>query len=94
MPVASGEYRTLKKYSQCKIKYADIFSGGGKCASNVALRGDMGWNSCFVKAKTEVFRLWIKPRTIPNKRMHNVCITGQNAMRVAGKEEGQNHQIS
>ena len=27
MPVASGEYRTLKKYSQCKIKHVNIFSG-------------------------------------------------------------------
>ena len=31
-------------------------------------------------------KLWIKIRSIPNERIHNVCIIGQNAMRVAGKE--------
>ena len=50
-------------------KACQYFLGGGKYASNVALRDDMGWNSCFVKAKTEVFRLWIKLRTIPNERI-------------------------
>ena len=45
------------------------FLGGGKCVSNVALRGDMGWNSCFVKTKMEVFRLWIKLRHVEDDRI-------------------------
>ena len=59
----------FKEIQSVQNKACQYFLGGGKCASNVALRGDMGWNSCFVKAKTEVFRLWIKLRTIPNERI-------------------------
>ena len=50
-------------------KACRYFLGGGKCASNVALRGDMGWNSCFVKAKLEVFRLWLKLRNVDDSRI-------------------------
>ena len=32
-------------------KACRYFLGGGKCASNVALRDDMGWNSCYAKIK-------------------------------------------
>ena len=55
----------FKEIQSVQNKACRYFLGGGKCASNVALRGDMGWNSCFVKAKTEVFRLWIKLRAVP-----------------------------
>ena len=41
-------------------KACRYFLGGGKCVSNVALRGDMGRNSCYVKSKTKVFRMWTK----------------------------------
>ena len=65
----------FKEIQSVQNKACRYFLGGGKCASNVALRGDMGWNSCFVKAKTEVFRLWIKLRTLPDepllKAIHN-----------------------
>ena len=35
----------------------------------MALRGDMGWNSCYVKSKTEVFRMWIKLRNVSDDRI-------------------------
>ena len=50
-------------------KACRYFLGGGKCASNIALRGDMGWNSCYVKLKTEVFRLRIKLKNIGDSRI-------------------------
>ena len=50
-------------------KACRYFLGGGKCASNVALRGHMGWNSCYVKSKTEVFRMWIKLRNVSDDRI-------------------------
>ena len=65
----------FKEIQMVQNKACRYFLGGGKCASNVALRGDMGWNSCFVKAKIEVFRLWIKLRNVGDdrllKRIHN-----------------------
>ena len=65
----------FKEIQMVQNKACRYFLGGGKCASNVALRGDMGWNSCFVKAKIEVFRLWIKLRNVEDdrilKRIHN-----------------------
>ena len=41
-------------------KACRYFLGGTKFSANVALRGDMGWNSCFVNEKLECFRLYIK----------------------------------
>ena len=35
----------------------------------MALRGDMGWNSCYVKPKSEVFRMWIKLRNVSDDRI-------------------------
>ena len=65
----------FKEIQMVQNKACRYFLGGGKCASNVALRGDMGWNSCFVKAKIEVFCLWIKLRNVEDdrilKRIHN-----------------------
>ena len=45
-----SDYRKIQTVQNKAYRY---FLGGGKCASNVALRGDMGWNSCYVKSKTE-----------------------------------------
>ena len=41
----------FKEIQSVQNKTYRYFLGGGKSASNIALRGDMGWNSCFVKAK-------------------------------------------
>ena len=54
------EISDFKEILSVQNKAYRYYLGGCKCASNIALRGDMGWNSCFVKAKTEVLRLWIK----------------------------------
>ena len=59
----------FKEIQMVQNKACRYFLGGGKCASNVALRGDMGWNSCFVKAKLEVFRLWLKLRNVDDSRI-------------------------
>ena len=59
----------FREIQMVQTKACRYFLGGGKCASNVALRGDMGWNSCYVKAKTEVFRLWMKLRNTDDARV-------------------------
>ena len=59
----------FKEIQMVQNKACRYFLGGGKCASNVALRGDMGWNSCFVKAKLVVFRLWLKLRNVDDSRI-------------------------
>lgn len=59
----------FKEIQMVQNKACRYFLGGGKCASNVALRGDMGWNSCYVKSKIEVFRLWIKLRNTEEERI-------------------------
>ena len=61
-----SDHREIQTVQNKACRY---FLGGGKCASNVALRGDMGWNSCYVKSKTEVFRMWIKLRNVSDDRI-------------------------
>ena len=61
-----SDYREIQTVQNKACRY---FLGGGKCAPNVALRGDMGWNSCYVKSKTEVFRMWIKLRNVSDDRL-------------------------
>lgn len=46
-----------------------LFLGGGKCSSNVARSGDLGWHSCQVNRKVEVFRLWLKLERSPDNRL-------------------------
>ena len=41
-----SDYREIQTVQNKACIY---FLGGGKCALNVALREDMGWNSCHVK---------------------------------------------
>ena len=58
---SSGEARTFKEIQSVQNKACRFFfPSGDKCASKVTLRDYMGWNSCFVKAKIEVCRLYIE----------------------------------
>ena len=41
-------------------KACRYFLGTNKNASNIATRGDMGWDSCIVKQKLETVRLWCR----------------------------------
>ena len=81
-----SENREIQTVQNKACRY---FLGGGKCASNVALRGDMGWNSCYVKYKTEVFRMWIKLRNVlaACDRLLKTVQTGRSIIHVVGKPE-------
>ncbi|XP_069119795.1 uncharacterized protein [Argopecten irradians] len=50
-------------------KAGRYFLGSGKNASNVATRGDLGWNSCATKQKIEVCRLWLKLKCCEPRRL-------------------------
>ena len=58
-----------KQIQTVQNKACRYFLGGGTYAANVALRGDMGWNSTEVKAKTEVFRFSTKLKRFSNERI-------------------------
>lgn len=45
------------------------FLGTGKNGSNIAARGDLGWNSCDVNQKLEVCRLWAKLKLSDSNRL-------------------------
>ncbi len=74
---AAGVWGTTehKSIQVVQHKACRYFLGGGKHAANVSLRVDMGWNSCYVKAKLETFRLWLKlERTDDGRVLKNVHI--------------------
>jgi hypothetical protein len=52
-------------------KACRLFLGGGKCASNVALRGDLGWSPVHCRGKIEVFRLWLSIERSDENRITN-----------------------
>ena len=58
-----------KKIQTVQNKACRYFLGGAKHASNVALRGDMGWTSANVNIKTEVFRSYMKLGRLPSSRL-------------------------
>lgn len=66
-----SDFREIQMVQNKACRY---FLGGGKCASNIALTGDMGWNSCYVKAKIEVFRLYLKLKNLADGRNETVAV--------------------
>ena len=59
----------LKKIQIVQNKACRYFLGGGKYASNVALRGDMGWVSAGVNAKVDAFGMYLKLDRLPPSRL-------------------------
>ena len=50
-------------------KACRYFLGTNKNASNIATRGDMGWDSCIIKQKLETVRLWCRLKQQSENRL-------------------------
>ena len=73
-----GGFRIIEKYKLSQIKRLDI----SLAVENVRLMC-----SCYVKSKTEVFRMWIKLRNVSDDRLLKTFITGRSVIHVVGKLE-------
>ncbi len=72
----------LNNYPEVNVvlnKACRYFLGTGGNTSNIATRGDMGWNSCHVKQKLECIRMWCRLSNMPDdritRRIHNWSTT-------------------
>ena len=50
-------------------KACRYFLGTSKNSSNIATRGDMGWDSCIIKQKLETVRLWCRLKNQHESRL-------------------------
>lgn len=58
-----------KEVESIQNKACRLFLGTSKNACNVATRSDMGWSSCEVKQKIEVFRYFLKLDSVVDNRL-------------------------
>lgn len=69
MEQGSGELKSARKFSLCKIRPLAIFSVPKRNASNIAARKDLGWCTALKKQRLEVIRLFFPIQNVNNNRL-------------------------